>query len=132
MDTGSVPNRLGDKGFNLIEVLIAMIILSVGMLGTASLIVGVVRGNQASKHVTTATTLAQDTMEQILNAGWSGLPSSNSTATQDYGQISGYDNYKRVTTITVNSPASRMATIQVDVHWQTGTNPVTLNTVIVR
>ncbi|MBA3019281.1 MAG: prepilin-type N-terminal cleavage/methylation domain-containing protein, partial [Proteobacteria bacterium] len=34
-----------NNGFTLIEVLVAMVILSVGLLGTAALITGIIKGN---------------------------------------------------------------------------------------
>ena len=52
-------------GFTLIEVLITIVILSVGLLGMASLTTGIINGNAFSKNASTATTLAQDKMEEI-------------------------------------------------------------------
>jgi type IV pilus modification protein PilV len=130
-----------EKGFSLIEVLTAMVILSVGMLGTAALISGIIRGNQTSRNVTTATTLAQDKMEQIVKAGYSGISSSTATETEDYNSITNYDNFRRVTDITVCPDDGvgtdcngwpKMKIVAVSVSWQTGTNPVTLTTVIAR
>jgi len=128
----SVPNHLADSGFNLIEVLIAMVILSGGMLGTASLIVGIVDGNRASRSATIATTLAQSTMESIVQSGFSALSTTDSTTTQDYDTISGYEDYKVLTITEANTPGTRMATVTVKAHWRTGTNPVELTTILSR
>jgi len=124
--------ELNDRGFNLIEVLVAMVILSVGMLGTASLIAGIVRANQASRNVTTATTLAQDKMEEIVKSGYAGISSTNTSVPEDYGSMPGYANYRRVTTIAVDTPGVKMKTVTVQVSWKTGTNPVTLSTILSR
>jgi len=69
------PNKNNDNGFTLIEVLIAIVILSVGLLGMASLTVGIINGNRFSNDLTTATTLAQDKMEDIRRAGYANAVS---------------------------------------------------------
>ncbi len=55
------------NGFTLIEILIAMVILSVALLSMASTTVSVIKGNQVSDRVTEAVTLAQDTIEELRN-----------------------------------------------------------------
>lgn len=125
-------NRLDQKGINLIEVLISMVILSIGLLGTASLIVGIIRGNQVSKNVTIATTLAKDKMEYLGSFPYSELPSSDSTVTEDFNSMAEYPTYKRVTKFYVDNPAVNMKKVVVEAYWQTGTNPVTLISIFVR
>ena len=46
-------------GFTLIEIFIAMLLLAIGLLGTAALTTGVVRGNIESRNLTTGTAIAQ-------------------------------------------------------------------------
>lgn len=53
------------KGFNILEVLIAIVIFSLALTALASVSLGVVRGNDVSKMATEASMLAQDTMESI-------------------------------------------------------------------
>ena len=65
LNTINPSKRDGQDGFTLIEVLIAIVILSVGLLGMASLTVGIIKGNKFSNDLSTATTLAQDKMEDI-------------------------------------------------------------------
>ena len=60
------------KGFTLIEIMVAVTLLSVGLLGMAGLTVGIMRGNSLSNQVTTATALAQAKMEDIKRVGYSG------------------------------------------------------------
>lgn len=53
------------KGFNILEVLIAIVIFSLALTALASVSLGVIRGNDVSKMATEASILAQDTMESI-------------------------------------------------------------------
>ena len=53
------------KGFSLVEVLIALIIMSVGMLGIAALYIEGLRSGQASVSRTTAVNLAADMADRI-------------------------------------------------------------------
>jgi type IV pilus assembly protein PilV len=53
------------KGFTLIEVLIALIILSVSLLALASLTAVTTKNNAFGSHVTEAATFAQDKLEEF-------------------------------------------------------------------
>lgn len=63
-------------GFTLIEVLVALVVISVGMLGVAVLFADGIRLNRTSLYRTTAVALATDMAERIrsnLNATYDGL-----------------------------------------------------------
>ena len=54
------------RGFSLIELMIAMVVLAVGLLG-GIMVIGVAKANNGrSKLHTTAVTLAESTMEKIV------------------------------------------------------------------
>jgi len=107
-------------GFTLLEVLISIAILSIGLLGMAALTVGTIKGNELSNDLTTATTLAQDQMEDLRRQGYSGIPAADTTTTEDYNSISGYADYKRVTQTEIGVPAVGMKTVTVTTSWQGG------------
>jgi len=113
-----------NKGFTLIEVLVAMVILSVGLLGTAALITGIIRGNKVSNRITTATTLAQDKMEEIKRSGY-----SNAVSEAKSSLPSPYDQYERQVTVVDNSPAANMKTVTVTVYWESSKS-VRLQTIL--
>ena len=110
--SGAKTLNADNKGFTLIEVMIAIVILSVGLLGMASLTVGIIKGNKFSNEVTTATTLGQDKMEDIRRTGYSSVAAETKAVLP-----SPDDQYKREVTVTNNSPATDMKTVNVKVYW---------------
>ncbi|MBI2412204.1 MAG: type IV pilus modification protein PilV [Deltaproteobacteria bacterium] len=69
----------GSRGFTLVEVLIAVTILSIGILGIAGLAGTVVKSSSYSKSVTQATNIAQDKIESLLSVDFDNLQSTDTT-----------------------------------------------------
>ncbi|HIE65107.1 MAG: prepilin-type N-terminal cleavage/methylation domain-containing protein [Nitrospira sp.] len=61
------------NGFTLIEVMIAMVILSLGLLGTLGMIATSIRGNAFSQQISIATSLATDKIEEMKNETYTVL-----------------------------------------------------------
>ena len=59
-------NKDSEKGFTLLEVIIAISILTIGLLAVASMQVSAIKGNTLSFGVTEATTWAGDQMEKLM------------------------------------------------------------------
>ena len=106
-----------DNGMTLLEVMITILILSIGMLGTAALIGGIIRGNETSNHITTATVIAQDKMEDFDRKGYDSTRTSDRTYTEAYNSISNYPGYRRTTILKVNNPIEGMQKVTVKVYW---------------
>jgi type IV pilus assembly protein PilV len=67
--------RKNNKGMSLIEVMAAMLVLAVGVLGLAPLMVITMDSNSFANELTQANTLAQDKIESIRNiSSFSPLP----------------------------------------------------------
>jgi prepilin-type N-terminal cleavage/methylation domain-containing protein len=64
------------EGFSLIEVLVALVILAVGLLGLATFQITAIRGNAIASKWTVATELAQDRLERFRHANWTSIQSS--------------------------------------------------------
>jgi type IV pilus assembly protein PilV len=116
------------NGFTLIEILIATVIITIASLGIATLTVGIMHGNSFSQRLTTATTLAQERLEQVKRISY---PNAGTIAgTDNYGNIANYTGYKRVTSVTNDTPGSNMKTIGVIVYWNADKHSVNLGTII--
>jgi len=67
------------EGFSLIEVLVALAILAVGLLGLAMFQITAIKGNAIASKWTVATELAQDRLERFRHVGWDNITSSSSS-----------------------------------------------------
>jgi len=121
-------NTRNNSGFTLMEVLVAMVILTVGLLGTAALITGIINSNKLSNRISTATVLAQDKMEDIKRIGYDNAVSG----TEDYDTISDYPLYKRITDVAADDPAAGMKKITTTVYWDSDDHSVVLNTILAK
>ena len=117
--------RNNNSGFTLMEVLVAMVILSVGLLGTAALTTKIINSNKLSNMISTATVLAQDKMEEINRLGYSNAVSETKAPVS-----SPYAHYEREVIVTPNSPAVGMKTVTVTAHWDSGNSSVELKTIL--
>jgi type IV pilus assembly protein PilV len=110
----------GSKGFTLLEVLIAIVILSVALLALAGLQIISVRGNSFGNHMTEALTLAKDLMEEMENTDWGLIGGRTDEPEGNSGM-----KYQRVCTVT---EADRIKTVTVTVTWDAGRHQVALVT----
>jgi len=107
------------NGFTLLEVLVAIVILTIGLLGTAGLTTGVIRGNHYSKNITSATAAGQTLLESVKSSGYTNATSANFP--NDTVTMGGMT-FTRTTTITNSSPAANMKTVSVTVSWTESKN----------
>jgi prepilin-type N-terminal cleavage/methylation domain-containing protein len=78
------PRSVRESGFTLVEVSIAMMLLTMAAMGVAQLFGLAIRQNQASRYQTSATVLASQKLEQLrsLTFGYdesTGAPTSDTT-----------------------------------------------------
>lgn len=123
------------EGFTLLEVLIAIVILSLGLLGLSAMTISTIRGLTFSEKMTTATNLAQEKMEDIKNTAYAGV-SQTSYPMEDYGAIAEFTQFKREVEIRENEVLANTKTAIVSVSWKRlkGGQPhqVTVQTIISR
>ncbi len=102
---------MSQSGFTVIEVLVAMALFSIGVLGFAMSTISVTQGNQKSYNYAMANALAQDKLEE-LKARPASLTSDAETVPPNGGQ-----SFSRSWTVTANSPMTGMHRIDVTVTW---------------
>jgi len=105
------------NGFTLLEVLVAMAIFSVAVLGLATGATSIMRANKTSYLNTVATNLAQDKLEQLKATTVANITSCSSSC--DSPAVTNKNvTFTRTWTVTTNSPATGVNRIDVTVEWQ--------------
>lgn len=122
------------KGFTLIEVTIAIFILTVALLGLLSVTISVIKGNSFGERMTTATTMAGDKLEEVKSKSYSSISAGTTTDYKNLDSTNGMAGafYTRTLTVAENTPAVNMKTITVTVLWNWGgiQRSVMLHTII--
>jgi type IV pilus assembly protein PilV len=124
------------EGFTLIEIFITIVLLTIGLLGTAALTTGVVRGNLASKNITTATTIAQTCLEENRRIGYSNagaVPAGGSNSCVSGTAVVSSGGLSFTRTLTIDTSVANIKTLTVAVSWSegaVGTKSVSLVTIM--
>ncbi len=116
------------EGLSLLEVVIAMAVVFLALLGFAGFSVVAHTGMSASEKMTRAVTLAQEKMEDVKREGVPiGLASPLST-TESYGSMAGALQHQRILTIIPHVPMAGLHTVTVKVQWDNGEHATSLKT----
>ena len=113
-------------------ILVTVVILSIGLLGTLGLTTGVIRGNFFSKNITSATAVAQSQLEAVQREGFENVTTTKFPTTAQVVSMGGVS-FSRITTIANNTPATNMKTVSVTVNWYEANNTqrsITLQTIL--
>jgi len=114
-------NNSRDKGFTVIEILVALTIFSLAVLGLAIGTLTVIRTNQTSHLNTAAINIAQAKLEEfrgMTSAAFSSLscPSYTTPGCSDALIASG-TTFNRSWQFTANSPANGVTSANVQINW---------------
>ncbi len=124
--SGSARHVVRDrKGATLLEAVIAMGIIVVALLALLSLTVTAGKGVAASRHLTTAVTLAMDRLEMLRT----GTPGPGEV-TDDYATIPDFPLYKRVLRLDPDLPVPGLRTATVTVWWANDRHSVSFSTIL--
>lgn len=102
-----------DCGFTLLEMLIAILLLSVGFLGTATVLWTSQKAGSFSRNMTTAAVLNQDLMERLNFRNYTGLKNG---AYSDNPSDAAFARFTRSYTVQDLAPAGK--TITVNITWK--------------
>lgn len=121
--------RHSDAGFTLIEVLIALAILSIGILGVSLMQLWAINGNSRANHLTAATVFGSDQIEQMLSWDYNDdrlkpnnnktytLPDDTTSITADGYQADSDGFCQAYWQVTDDTPVTDSKTIDVTVYW---------------
>jgi prepilin-type N-terminal cleavage/methylation domain-containing protein len=129
MDNQQKQQKKNEIGFTLIEVLVALIIFSVGILGIGMMQISSVRGNSVANEVSEATVFGSDQIERIMSWNYSDsrLVASNNnssylfqgkTIVADGHRLDSTGIYSAYWIVNDNVPMSDSKTIDVVVLWK--------------
>jgi type IV pilus assembly protein PilV len=77
--TLSKNQKKWNRGFSLIEVVIALSVFSIGILAVASLVISSIDENASARRVTEATALAEDRLERMMALPYENINDGEST-----------------------------------------------------
>lgn len=121
--------RVNQYGFTILELLIAITILTIGLLGVARMQVSAIRGNYMSGNTTAALALAEQKMEDLLHKEYAHADLTEGqheqTTIDEAGQPGGI--YHRIWVIQDNVPIPNTKTIVITVRWDHDRHHVSLS-----
>ena len=104
-------NLINDKGFSLIELMVAMVLIVVGLLAFGIFTGNMVAQDTKSERRTQAATYAQEQLENLKNQATTGTLNTG-TGTETLDGI-----YTRAWTVT-NGGNNNLSTISVTISWE--------------
>ena len=129
--------KKNDSGFTLVEVMIALSVLLIGLLGIAGMLVVAIDSNGSTKRTTEATYLAEQTLEQFRGMPYQSIQMMTATDTANNTKINARGDqatdlpciYTRSWSVYQNT-TSNFKKIDVTVNWNYKNQPhgVTLAT----
>jgi type IV pilus assembly protein PilV len=125
-----------NQGFTMLELLIAIAILAIGLLGLATLQTSSIQGNRDSKEMTTAVFLAEKKMEELKSSPFTASPINIGTTNDSNNPMNGSGAsggiYNRSWNVQTYMSSANMKQITVTVAWNmAGKNhSVSLDTVV--
>ena len=111
---------MDSKGFSLVEMLIALVILAISLLALAGLMAATTRNNSFGGHMTEAATFAQDKLEELKAIPWTNIIGGADTKPGSTGIT--YTRTWNVSTLLnpVPPPNDLLKAVTITVNWNDG------------
>jgi prepilin-type N-terminal cleavage/methylation domain-containing protein len=116
------------RGFSLLEVLMALVVVFLALLGFAGYSVVAHTGMTASEKMTRAVTLAQEKLEDVRRDGVPVSLTGTWVNTEPYGSMAGAMHHQRTLTIQPHTPLPGLHTVTVEVRWDHDAHTTTFTT----
>lgn len=120
-----------EQGLTLVEVVIAMGLVFLALLALSGLTAVSWKGAATGRHLTTATTLAQEKIEEVKLSRYNPALSSKTEVDEPYESLPHFPLYRRLLTIEPNQPIVGLQTLRVTVSWADDAHAVSLSTILV-
>ncbi|MBW2020872.1 MAG: type II secretion system protein [Deltaproteobacteria bacterium] len=122
-------NKKQPKGFTLLELIIAISMLSVGLLAVSTMVTMVINSNKMTRNLTTAVNLAQNKIDDLKITSYANIVDSTESSLDENG-VSGSGIFDRTVSVVENTNPD-YKTVQVTVSWaEPNTRQVVLTTII--
>lgn len=122
--------QMNEAGFSLLEVLIALVVVFMGLLGFAGFSIISQKGMAASEKMTRAVTLAQEKMEDVRRDGVPDYLNGSWVNVEPYGSLAGAFHHQRTLAIQTHTPISGLHTVTVNVQWDHDAHSVSFTTYV--
>jgi len=124
--TGKFNNMRQDEGFTITEIVVALFLMTLGLLSLAAVMSTVVNRQNFSQTLTSNTNLSATKLEEIKGMQYDNI----SSLTENFGEIEGFPEYKRETIVTPND-GDTLKVVEVKVT-SSGGQVVSIQTVVAR
>lgn len=114
MNCQHIFKKNNNKGFTLIEVVIAMGIFAIGILALASLHLSAIRGDDTSREMSEASNVGMALLEDLMVSSYTGANLTPGTHTRVE------DKYTITWLVINNSPVTETKTINATIRWNDG------------
>lgn len=119
-----------NHGSSLLEVLMAMVLISVVILGISGFSTVSIHGMTFSQKMTMAATLAQDQLEDIRRVGYRQSVSGIVASTESYGSMRDAPFFQRTVVFEAQTPGKGLQTATVTVTWDAGSHSTSFSTIL--
>jgi len=121
---------LPEKGFTIIELMVALTILAVAMMGAESVLLTIVRNRVTARKVSIANDLCQTKIEELKSLGYNAVVNCRESNIDERGCSGGV--FNRTVTVSAGPVLNITKAVLVSVMWNdlTGTRTVSLRTIV--